>query len=275
VAALALRPSGSTTVAATAVAAAPVATTAVAAVAATPVDAAPGEASPTPASASEPESEYRVGGPWAIHRGRHQSFEVPAGTVQLDRVGSETLTFGALWGLVPGVLMPTVELSMHQATFLTLPGGGQQLLAAGVLRAGGFWGGEHRSGDTRTAIDGLFLSVGPAWSYFFDSEGFVLTSSIESQATFDDLEIDERNVTEAGGVVTTDILPTRERSVRDDRLRLSTFLQYNLASWLHVQATLSYEPPLSFFEARRADGSRLFRSGRATFRGGLGIGIGL
>ncbi|HEX2871832.1 MAG TPA: hypothetical protein VHP33_11260 [Polyangiaceae bacterium] len=253
VAAIALRGGDSTEPAATP----PVATSEPAAPVAPSAPLAP---RPAPAVVPPPPSETRLRtvGLWG-----NEQVPVTAGPLQVKRVITLTLSGGAIFGAIPGVVLPRVDLMISRTNFITTPDHSSFLIGH-VLNVGwSYFGGvERQTGSYSTKIHGFKGGVHSCSALTHDTQGFVALLC-------------------AGFTVGLVNLETKEAAsdYHQDKLvglgtaGLTFDARYNLGQHFHLNASAGGEMWMSTFSAERADGSKLFESRLFNANAQLGLGV--
>jgi len=218
------------------------------------------ESGPPPEAPEEPETRLR--GHTPLFPGRHQTWQVPAGTLKLDQALSITALGGVTVGLIPSVVMPRYDLTARTATFLTGPDGEQRLLALAGLRVGATGIGRYRTADTTTDIRGLSFGMGGCLSPTYDSLGWVVLVCGEY----------------GGGILALDTSGPGAASEETEivgyaLVDLGAEVEYHLGSLFHVALAIGGEGNISQVKATRADGSTIFESGLGAFRASAGLGL--
>jgi len=188
---------------------------------------------------------------------------VTAGELQVRRVLAVTLSGGAIFGAVPGVVLPRYDLGLMRTNFITTPVG-SNLLIGNVfgVRWSYLGSATRKTGQHTTDINGLQAGVTACSSLTYDTDGFValLCSSI---------------------LVGLMQLETRD-ALSDYRQRKSVGLgaatfgldaRYNVSKYLHVGLALDGGLWISKLSAERADGTELFHS--RLFNGSAQLGVGV
>lgn len=194
--------------------------------------------------------------------GNAETLSVPAGTLHFDLSRSITLTAGASFGLIPGLVLPRYDLSVSAASFVTAPDGRTRLLGTNVLRVTWSWlGGNtiHRARDGfETRVMGFMAGVGSCQALTYDTEGLVamLCGDFRIGAMLYDLE-------KSGG---------EDQELAIGSASLGADLRYNFTDYFHVG--LKFGGDLTLSNApRRPDGSDLFQTSLfgGHVLGGLGV----
>jgi hypothetical protein len=142
------------------------------------------EPTPAPAPKEQPAppkpAESSPSAPERLHlRGSNfdevKSVDVSAGTLRFGQRRAFTLSGGASFGFLPGVVVPRYEFSIDAARYTLLPSG-QALLASQILQVkwSVFGPAKHRSGEYTTDVWGLKAGVGSCSAITYDSDALEL-----------------------------------------------------------------------------------------------------
>jgi hypothetical protein len=213
-----------------------------------------------PAVAPPPPSETRLRpiGLWGT-----EQVPVTAGPLQVKRTLSATLAGGAIFGAIPGVVLPRFDLTLSRTNFITTPER-SSFLIGNVLRADWtYFGGVTReSGAYKTAIHGLKAGVSSCTALTYDTQGFVALFCGGFTVGLVNLE------TKHSG---SDYHQDKKIGMGAASLELDA--RYNLGQYFHLSAHASGEVWLGTLSAERVDGSKLFESRLFNASAQLGLGV--
>jgi hypothetical protein len=197
----------------------------------------------------------------------HDATHVEAGTVHVDGLKTLTLAGGALFGVLPGVVLPRISATFVTTQFLTLPDGSQSLVGAIPLMRLSYLGpGRLRRGNDTVELDGFLggagagLTLGVCTTPHYNSNGWAFLLCAETggkllslRAQGDDVSLD------------------RTAPFLDFALSMSA--QYHFSS--HFHATLAAEGGAQIGEAevKAASDDPAISVGAAV--GSLSFGIGV
>lgn len=227
--------------------------------------AAPVAASAPPAPKGSPavvpppsETRLRPIGLWG-----NEQVPVTAGQLQVKRALTATLSGGAIFGAIPGVVLPRYDLTLSRTNFITTPER-SSFLIGNVLRVGWtYFGGVTReTGAYRTAINGLKAGVSSCSSLTYDTQGFVALLCGSFTVGVISLETKESG---------SDYHQDKVVGMGAASLELDT--RYNIGQHFHLSANISGDIWPGTFSAERADGSKLFESRLFNASAQLGIGV--
>lgn len=116
----------------------------------------------------------------------HDALRVESGTVHVDGLKTLTLAGGALFGVLPGVVLPRISATLITTQFLTLPNGSQSLVGAIPLMRLSYLGpGQWRRGANHVELDGFLggagagLTLGVCTTPHFNSNGWAFLTCAE------------------------------------------------------------------------------------------------
>jgi hypothetical protein len=228
--------------------------------------AAPVAASPPPVATHAPavvpppasETRLRPIGLWG-----NDQVPVTAGPLQVKRTLSATVSGGAIFGAIPGVVLPRLDLWISRTNFITTPEH-SSFLIGNILSAGWtYFGGVTReTGAYSTTIHGFKAGVNSCSAVTYDTQGFVALFC-------------------GGFMVGLASLETKERGsdYHQDKVTgmgaasFSFEARYNIGQHLHLSGSAGGEMWLGPLSAERRDGSKLFESRLFSASAQLGIGV--
>jgi hypothetical protein len=188
---------------------------------------------------------------------------VEAGTLRLDYARAVTLYAGAQLGLVPGTVVPRLDLAVTAASLVTTPGG--RTFFHGVIprvRLSYLGQATYEARDTNTDLNALAFAAGVCWSPLYDTRGWVALLCGEYGAGFMNLRTKDADGKEV-----------QNKTTGLGLVSLGIETQYNLGELFHVGLKAGADLLVDSFSAERADGSRIFQSSRFTGYGMLGLGV--
>ena len=232
-----------------------------------------------PAPPVEPEHYLRASG--SISK---QRMQVSAGTLSFDKARALSVFAGGEVGLLPGKVVPRLDLSIDVANFVTTPNGKSFL--DGILTrvrlsylgkaTQSFHGTDSSvaspvyasSLDSSATVQGVSFGMALCWSPTYDTRGFVALFCVEYGAGV--LQIREKG---------TSLTPTYVQP--DDRTKTAGFGtagvgfegRYNLGSLFHVALKVGADAVVNTVSAERSDGSQIFHSSNIVGYGMLGLGL--
>lgn len=214
---------------------------------------------PPPAVVPPPPSETRLRpiGLWG-----NEQVPVTAGPLQVKRALTTTLSGGAIFGAIPGVVLPRFDLTFSRTNFITTPER-SSFLIGNVLRVGWTYFGAvtRESGAYKTAIHGFKAGVSACSSLTYDTQGFVALLCGSFTVGLVSLETKESG---------SDY--HQDKVVGMGAASLELDARYNLGQHFHLSANASGDSWPGTFSAERADGSKLFES--RLFSASLQLGLG-
>lgn len=215
---------------------------------------------PAPAAAPPPPSETRLRpiGLWG-----NDQVPVTAGPLQVKRALTTTVSGGAIFGAIPGVVLPRFDLTLSRTNFITTPER-SSFLIGNVLNAGwSYFGGvTHHTGVYSTTIHGFKAGVSSCTALTYDTQGFVALFCGGFHVGLVNLETKE-----AG----TDY--QKDKMTGFGAASLSFETRYNIGNHFHIGASAGGEMWLGTLSAERADGSKLFESRLFNANVQLGLGV--
>lgn len=180
---------------------------------------------------------------------RERTIEVKAGTLHLDRVHDLSLSAGASFNLIPGMVLPRYELSWRFTQFMTPPGGSSRIVAPTLEVNWNFAGPVTRvDGGFETRAFGLGAGVRGCSALTYDSEGF--NAHLCSEFGIVAMHFETRD---AEGNV------TQEKDTGIGIAGIGGELQYNLGRYFHVSMRAAGQVQIGGASAERPDGSNLFK----------------
>jgi hypothetical protein len=190
-----------------------------------------------------------------------KTLRVTAGTVRLhsriDIVGSG----GVVLGLVPGQLMPRMDVTATRANFVTLPNGESHLLGTiPRMRWSLLANRSFDRGDTAFDVGGQQLGVGLCASPYYHEDGWVFVGCAELAVGLLQFKVREPGLSE------------RTETTAFGQFGVNAEASYRFGRHFVISAKLALEAPESRVRLRRADGSDLFRSSAVMGSGTLGLG---
>ena len=221
---------------------------------------APPAPKPSPAAVPPPPSETRLRpiGLWG-----NEQVPVTAGPLQVKRALTATVSGGAIFGAIPGVVLPRFDLTLSRTNFITTPER-SSFLIGNVLRVGWtYFGGITReTGAYKTAIHGIKAGVSSCTSLTYDTQGFV--ALLCGSFTVGVISLDTK---ESGSDYHQDkVVGTGNASLELD-------VRYNIGQHFHLSANASGDIWPGTFSAERSDGSKLFESRLFSASAQLGFGV--
>jgi len=207
---------------------------------------APALVTPAPAAPKAP-SETRLR---AISFSGKQEIPVKAGPLRVGRELVPTLSAGAVFGAVPGVVLPRYDLTLMRTNFITTPEG-SSFLIGNVFGARWSYLSKvtKRVSGYSTELDGFNAGVVSCNSITYDSAGFVAMLCANFMVGLAYLETTEA----ASGY----------KQVKDVGLGLAGLelnTRYNIGKYFHLNLAAGGDIWLSKLAAERPDGSELFPS---------------
>lgn len=225
-----------------------------------------GRAAEGRAATTEPDAGSRADEPRRLRGNsfnREKEIEVRAGRMYLDRVNDLTLSAGAQFGLVPGVVMPRYDLTLRVTNFVTAPGDASRIVGPTVEVNVNFLSPVTRATDGfDTEAFGFGAAVRACSALTYDNEG--LSLHICSEFGLTALHFDTKD--SAGKVV-------QEKETGIGIAGIGGELQYNLGRLFHVNARAAGQLQIGGASADRPDGNALFKV--PLFGGYASAGVGM
>lgn len=186
---------------------------------------------------------------------------VEAGTLRFESSTSVTAGGGVDFGLIPGVLMPRVDLTFARANFVTLPNETSYLVGPIWRVRASLLAGTHRSGEYSTDIGVQRVSFGLCYAPLFDTGGLALLFCGDLGVN----GIGTRTVDGAGNVI-------QKKYTGFGTTDLAVNLVYNLGRHFQIGAEVGGALTTNPVAAERADGSQLFHTSLVSGYGTIGLG---
>jgi hypothetical protein len=200
-------------------------------------------AAPTPPPA--PSTQLRTAGQF-----HDETLSVTSGELRVRNDTAVTLSAGALFGIVPGAVVPRFDLTLARTNFITTPDGAGHIIGS-ILRTRWTILGptEYRSSDWSTRFWAFKVSIGGCSQLAYDLSGFVLLACGEIGA----------------GVAKIAAKDPQGRTTSDEIVGVPTAAleldaRYNLGRVFHLGLTVGGEAWLSQLTARATDGTRIFHT---------------
>jgi hypothetical protein len=179
-----------------------------------------------------------------------ETLSVSSGQLGIRNDTAVTLSAGALFGIVPGAVVPRFDLTLARTNFITTPDGAGHIIG-GILRTRWTILGptEYRSSDWSTQFLAFKASIGGCSQLAYDLRGFVLLACGEIGA----------------GVAKVATKDPQGRTTSDEIVGVATAAleldaRYNLGRIFHLGLTLGGEAWLSQLKAHATDGTRIFHT---------------
>jgi hypothetical protein len=212
-----------------------------------------------PAPAPKKDTRLHTLGVWDSE----SSVKVDAGELGVNHERALTLSAGATFGAIPGLVLPRYELTFSLASFITTPASERyligslprvrvSLLGKSTLHGAGF----------DSSVAGFLAGAGTCASIWYDLEGLVLLGCADFAVGVMQVE-----TTDATGAV------TQTKSVGQGSAGIELAARYNFGRLLHASLVVGSEAWMSKLSAERPDGSSLFESRVLNGRAQLGLGF--
>jgi hypothetical protein len=194
---------------------------------------------------------------------REAAVEVPAGTLRFDRVRHYSVSAGADFGLLPGLVLPRYQLATSLANWVTPPATGGYLVGP-ILEA--YWaflgpGTVHHQGFTTRAL-GMQAGIHPCSALTYDTEGFTLLACAEFGVGW----LKQETKDALGNTA-----QSKETGFGSAGLLLDS--QYHFGPLFLASLRLGGRMQLGGLSAERADGTQIF--GTQLFGAHAELGLGL
>jgi hypothetical protein len=205
---------------------------------------------------------------------RNERMQVSAGTLSFEKVRAVSTLAGGELGLLPGKLVPRLDLSIDGASFVTTPSG-KSYLDGVVPRLRLSYLGQatqifHGSGgnDASATMEGFSFGMALCWSPTYDTRGFVALVCFEYGAGV--LQVRSKDTSAVGGELFSE---TRTKTTGFGTAGVGFEGRYNLGSLFHVALKLGADGLVNSVSAERSDGSQIFHSSGIVGYGMLGLGL--
>jgi len=190
-----------------------------------------------------------------------KNLRVTAGIVRLESRVDIAGSGGVVLGLVPGELMPRIDVTVARAHFVTLPNGDSHLLGTiARFRWSLLPNRSFPSGDTAFQVAGQQLGVSLCASPYYHEDGWVLLGCAEVAVGLLQFKLQEPGLSE------------RSKTTAFGQFGINAEASYRFGRHFLISAKLGVEAPESRFQLQRADGSNIFRSSAVMGSGTLGVG---
>ncbi len=190
-----------------------------------------------------------------------KNIAVQAGNVRLDYRFEIAGFGGAVLGLIPGEVMPRIDVTAARANFVTLPNGETHLLGTiARFRWSLLLNQSFLKGDTALELGGQQLGVGLCSSPYYHEDGLVLLGCAELAVGLMQLKIREPGLAE------------RSQTTGFGQFGLNAEASYHFGRHFLLAAKLGIDAPVTRLEVDRADGSQIFQSSVVMGSGMLGLG---
>lgn len=217
-----------------------------------PVAALPGE----PKAAAE--TRLRSIGVWG-----DEQLPVTSGPLLVRHELVPTLSAGAVFGAVPGLVLPRYDLTLLRANYITTPKGSSFLIGNVFGVRWSYLGkATKRDAGYSTEIEGLNAGVMSCSSLSYDSGGFVALLCASFMVGVTHLETKSAS---------NDYQQSKDFGFGGAGLELN--LRYNIGRHFHLNLAGGADIWASKLTAEKADGSELFHS--RLFNGNVQLGIGI
>jgi hypothetical protein len=192
-----------------------------------------------------------------------KDIEVGPGKLVLDYISTHTLSAGAQFGAIPGLVLPRLDYTWSRANMVTAPDGRAFMLGNEYRVRWTMLGPiHHRAPGYETELFGVKAGIGGCTPVWFDPQG--LTLKLCSEMAVGMMGLDTRN-RETGVTV------KKAQGLATAGMEIDA--HYNLSRYLHLDLRAGAEAWASRISAERADGSRLFQS--PLFNGYVSVGFGV
>jgi hypothetical protein len=199
--------------------------------------------------------------PVPFHPG-DQAVAVAAGKVRFESVTNITAFAGVTLGAVPRLAMPSIDVTLSRANFVTFPGERSYLVGpVWRLHATLLADVERHFGDLTSNVGGQGLGIGPCYSPLYDAGGLELLFCLELGAQFFGI----RTKDAAGKTI-------QQKSMGKGTLGIGTELTYNLGRHVQIGLKLGADGATNPITAERPDGSQIFSSSVISGYTMLGLG---
>jgi hypothetical protein len=233
------------------------------------------ERTPAPASAPVPavttrpplDADHRLRADGSV---RNERMQVSAGTLSFEKVSAVSILAGGEVGLLPGKVVPRLDLSIDVASFVTTPSG-KSYLDGIVPRVRLSYLGQatRQFGNATATLEGVSFGMALCWSPTYDTRGFVALVCFEYGAGV--LQIRSKDTSAVvGGQVFSE---TRTKTTGFGTAGVGFEGRYNLGSLFHVALKLGADGLVNSASAERSDGSEIFHSSGIVGYGMLGLGL--
>jgi len=247
-----------------------------------PAPAVPQPPAAAPAPPVEPEHHLRASG--VIGK---QRMQVSAGTLSFDKARALSVFAGGEVGLLPGKVVPRLDLSIDVANFVTTPNG-KSFLDGIVTRVRLSYLGKatqsfHSSNvaavdshlvasslDNSATVQGASFGMALCWSPTYDTRGFVALFCVEYGAGV--LQLREKGAS-LDGTTSSDFPDDRTKTAGFGTAGVGFEGRYNLGSLFHVALKVGADAVVNTISAERSDGSQIFHSSNIVGYGMLGLGL--
>ena len=192
-----------------------------------------------------------------------ETLSVKSGELRVRNDTAATLSAGALFGIVPGAVVPRFDLTIARTNFITTPDGAGHIIGSILRTRWTFLGPtDYRSADWSTRFWAFKASIGGCSQLAYDLSGFVLLTCGEIAAG-------------VAKIATTD---PQGRTATDEIVGVATAAfeldaRYNLGRVFHLGLTLGGEIWLTQLTARATDGTRIFHTNPFGAYASAGIGM--
>jgi hypothetical protein len=191
-----------------------------------------------------------------------KTLDVEAGQLHLDHALAITAFVGPTLGLVPGRVLPRLEVGVSRANFVTAPGGQSYLIGSiARLHADLLFDENYRFGDFKTDVGGQEIGASLCFSPHYDNAGWALLGCADISAGF--VGIRSKDASSR---------TTQDKNQGYGGVGLGLEASYNLGSHLQIGLRVNAQALTSAITAERPDGTRLFSSSPIIGTGMLGVG---
>ena len=182
----------------------------------------------------------------------------------MSYVGCDTtLTGGATFGLIPGVVLPRYDFTLDRTSYITTPAGDSYIIGNVFGTRWSYLGSAtYRDGSYSAELNGFKAGVLGCTSLTYDTRALV--ALLCSGFTVGLMNVETRDSA-------SDYRSSENVGFGAASLELDA--RYNIGKYFHVGLTVAGEAWLGELSAQRADGSELFRS--RLFNGSALLGLGL
>lgn len=192
-----------------------------------------------------------------------ETLSVTSGQLGVRNDTAVTLEAGALFGIVPGAVVPRFDLTLARTNFITTPDGAGHIIGS-ILRTRWtvFSPTEYRHADWSARLFAFKASIGGCSQLVYDLSGFVLLACGEIGA----------------GVAQVTTKDPNGHTTKDETLGLGTVAveldaRYNMGRFFHVGLTAGGEVWAGQIKAHAGDGSQIFHTNLLGAYAVAGIGV--
>jgi hypothetical protein len=234
------------------------------------------------------ESEHRLRASGSIG---NQRMQVSAGTLSFEKARALSVFAGGEIGLLPGKVVPRLDLSLDVTSFVTTPNG-KSFLDGTVPRVRLSYLGKATQSfhgtdgygilpnpgnavaapaapyDASVTVQGASFGMALCWPPTYDTRGFVALFCLEYGAGV--LQTRSHNTSSVQPNV---LAPDQTKTSGFGTAGVGFEGRYNLGSLFHLGLKLGADGLVNTVSAERSDGTRIFRSSSIVGYGMLGLGL--